>query len=345
MENIWLSIIVPIYNPPLVQLKKSIESAAKIRIPAEILLIDDGSKPEVKQFCSRFKDEKIRYIFQENRGVSQARTTGIQEAQGEYIYFLDSDDAIPQEWIDFLNGWYTDCTADWILFDVVDYDPEKRTYRPRAIFQKKYEILDRKDAFQYILKNANLNECWGKLIRRQLLIENNITFPNGIAQGEDKIFNYRIIRCAQKIEAFNIVGYIYRFELKNTKRLLRNPEKYFSDMSVVYKADLDATEIYDNPEEKNKELVKVAMIRLKDISANVLKLMEANRWTEHEKMLVTDWLQENKLLTLVTLNQLSGFHIKIYYILLKYKVWNGFKILAGIKSILTILRGKNASIL
>lgn len=345
MKNIWLSIIVPIYNPPLVQLKKSIESAAKIRVPAEILLIDDGSKPEVRQFCSRFKDEKIRYIFQENQGVSQARTAGIQEARGKYIYFLDSDDEIPQELIDFLDGWYNDCTADWVLFDVVDYNPERETYRPRSIFQKKHEILSRKDAFQYILQNANLNECWGKLIRRQLLMENNITFPNGIAQGEDKIFNYRIIHCAKKIEAFNIIGYIYRFELKNAKRLLRNPEKYFSDISVVYMEDLRAAEIYDNPEEKNRALAKVAMIRLKDIAANVLKLMEANRWTEHEKMLVTDWLRVNKLLTLVTLKQLSGFKVKLYYILLKYKVWDGFKILAGIKSILTTLRGKNASIL
>ena len=97
MEHIAISVIVPIYNtkPYLAECIESI-LAQKINVPIEVLLIDDGSTDGCGEVCDKYaaRDERVRVIHQENQGLSAARNAGLAAADGEYLVFLDADDAL-----------------------------------------------------------------------------------------------------------------------------------------------------------------------------------------------------------------------------------------------------------
>jgi glycosyltransferase involved in cell wall biosynthesis len=91
-----VSVIIPTYNS-VEYICEAVDSAlAQTYQDFEIIVIDDGSSDDTHQILSQYGN-KIKYIYQGNRGVSAARNRGIHEAQGEYVAFLDADD-----------GWYPD---------------------------------------------------------------------------------------------------------------------------------------------------------------------------------------------------------------------------------------------
>lgn len=87
-----VSVVVPAYNVEQ-YITQAIESIlAQTYTNFEMLIIDDGSQDRTVEICQTFQDSRIRIIQQQNRGLAGARNTGIRNAQGEYLAFLDSDD-------------------------------------------------------------------------------------------------------------------------------------------------------------------------------------------------------------------------------------------------------------
>ena len=97
-----ISAIIPVYNTPSEFLKQCVESlTGQTYTDSEILIIDDGSKPETAELCDSLalQDSRIRVIHQENKGPSIARNTGLKHVRGEFITFVDSDDSLkPNAW-------------------------------------------------------------------------------------------------------------------------------------------------------------------------------------------------------------------------------------------------------
>ncbi len=90
--NSSVSVIIPSYNSAKF-LPEAIESVLRQTYPvSEIIVVDDGSTDETKQVCDRYP--KVKYIYQQNQGVSAARNTGICASKGDYLIFLDSDDRL-----------------------------------------------------------------------------------------------------------------------------------------------------------------------------------------------------------------------------------------------------------
>lgn len=86
-----ISVVIPSYNAERF-VASAISSALSQAIPpCEIIVVDDGSTDGTKEVVSRF-DQNVTYIFQENAGPSVARNTGVREARGDWVAFLDSDD-------------------------------------------------------------------------------------------------------------------------------------------------------------------------------------------------------------------------------------------------------------
>lgn len=87
-----VSVVIPAYNA-MNYLPETVESVLRQTFTDfEVLIIDDGSSDHIVQWASQIADHRVRLISQENQGVSVARNTGITQAQGEYIAFLDADD-------------------------------------------------------------------------------------------------------------------------------------------------------------------------------------------------------------------------------------------------------------
>jgi hypothetical protein len=87
-----VSVVIPCYNHGH-YLANAVQSVSSQTLADwELLIIDDGSTDNTPEVAARFSDPRIRYIYQENQGLSAARNTGICAAQGEYLAFLDADD-------------------------------------------------------------------------------------------------------------------------------------------------------------------------------------------------------------------------------------------------------------
>ncbi|MFN2267926.1 MAG: glycosyltransferase family 2 protein [Desulfonatronovibrio sp.] len=94
MNHIYplVSVIIPTCNRAS-YLIKAISSVLEQSFGSfEILLVDDGSDDETKEVVKHIKDERLKYLYQENRGVAAARNVGLKEAKGRFAAFLDSDD-------------------------------------------------------------------------------------------------------------------------------------------------------------------------------------------------------------------------------------------------------------
>ncbi len=100
LENITVSVIVPAYNNEkhIVECITSLLGQSHRNL--EVLLIDDGSTDKTKTTCQRFeRDERFKYLYQSNKGASEARNKALDLARGDYICFVDSDDYVEVDYI------------------------------------------------------------------------------------------------------------------------------------------------------------------------------------------------------------------------------------------------------
>ncbi|MBQ8635186.1 glycosyltransferase family 2 protein [bacterium] len=100
--NKKVSIIIPVFNTNPKYIQEAIDSALNQTYKnIEIIVVNDGSKnKETLEYLNNYKNENVKIIHQENMGISTARNTGIEKAQGEYILPLDSDDIIDSTYIE-----------------------------------------------------------------------------------------------------------------------------------------------------------------------------------------------------------------------------------------------------
>ena len=103
-KDCFVSVIIPIYNAER-YLKECLESVVNQTYRnLDIVLIDDGSKDQSLKICREYqeKDSRVRVISKNNEGVSATRNRGIEEARGQWISFVDSDDIIAENYVEEL---------------------------------------------------------------------------------------------------------------------------------------------------------------------------------------------------------------------------------------------------
>lgn len=117
MDKIFISIIVPVYNVEK-YLRECLDSISQLKaVTWEAILVDDGSTDTSGQICDEYakQDSRFRVIHQKNAGVSAARNAGLEAAEGEWIWFVDSDDSINPDFT-IVNPEVME-NADYVLFD------------------------------------------------------------------------------------------------------------------------------------------------------------------------------------------------------------------------------------
>ena len=143
-----ISVIIPVYNCEK-YLTQCIESVLNQTFQDfELILVDDGSHDSSPDICDNFrqKDERIQVIHKPNGGVSSARNEGIKVARGEYITFVDSDDYIEEEMMEYLYGQAQEHLADIVvsglLMEYWDNGTIKETKVYRIQNSKKYSAKE-----------------------------------------------------------------------------------------------------------------------------------------------------------------------------------------------------------
>ena len=129
-----ISVIIPTYNR-LSFLREAIQSVLDQTVkPLEVIVVDDGSTDGTREMCQKEFPE-VRYVYQDNQGVSAARNTGIQRARGEWLAFLDSDDL-----------WVKDKLK--IQWDFIQEHPESRVVQTEEIWIRKGRRVNPKKIHQ-----------------------------------------------------------------------------------------------------------------------------------------------------------------------------------------------------
>lgn len=179
-----VSVIVPIYNVEK-YLEKCINSLLSQTLEdIQIILVNDGSKDNsgniAKEYEKNNKDRVI-YVEKENGGLSDARNYGLKYATGDFIAFLDSDDYIEKNAYEEMYNKAIEENADYVECDFIWEFPNK------IRVDKQYPYKNKKEMLSFVRVVA-----WNKLIKRQLITDNNLEFPKGL-RYEDIEFTYKLI--------------------------------------------------------------------------------------------------------------------------------------------------------
>lgn len=177
-----ISIIIPVYNTKD-YLQKCVDSVLKNDCTdCEILLIDDGSTDgESGALCDRIAAKQpalIRVIHQENKGLGGARNTGIAEAKGDYLFFIDSDDAITPNALSILKNTIAQTQAEIISFNL--YSVEETTGAQTFITAQSYHSTAPFSLKEHPLYILSLPNAWCRIWKRSLYLQSGVRFPDRV---------------------------------------------------------------------------------------------------------------------------------------------------------------------
>jgi glycosyltransferase involved in cell wall biosynthesis len=152
----------------------------------EVIIINDGSTDSSPVLCDDYagKDRRIGVFHKENQGISKTRQFGLDQAKGEYIFFLDSDDWLESDFFETVNKKLEENKPD-ILF--MDFYKEKSNGKEKYVLQKPSRINT--ETVILLILEGKLSSCpWNILIKSEFIKKNNIKFNDKINYGEDSLF-------------------------------------------------------------------------------------------------------------------------------------------------------------
>lgn len=200
-----ISIIVPVFNTEKF-LERCIQSVLnQTYADIELLLIDDGSIDKSGDICDQYaaKDSRVRVFHKTNGGVSSARNLGIDNAVGDYIGFIDSDDYIDYNMLSSLYDIIIKNNADIGYCNLyMDYGENKEIY-----------CLVPSSADWHLMLVGWISETWTlcttSLIKRNLFEENNLRFPTDLKYCEDLWMSLELRLNSKRVVSLNESLYYY----------------------------------------------------------------------------------------------------------------------------------------
>lgn len=196
----------------------------------EILIVNDGSTDNTLSICESYDDSRIRIINQENMGLALARNVAIDNAKGDYLYFVDVDDWIANDVIEYLlklSKMYGTMITTCKSIAVFDYNVQVE-HKKEII-----KIIDSKDMLKKVLLSLdNAVTIWNKLIKRELF--DNIRFENRTIN--DVAVTYKLIIKSQNITYSNQIKYYY---LKNIDSITAKQKESFIRAKDNYELSLE----------------------------------------------------------------------------------------------------------
>ena len=247
-----ISVIVPVYNAEK-YLRACVDSILSQSYPAvQAVLVDDGSTDGSPAICDSYRDDgRVRVIHTENRGVSCARNTGLDHASGEYIAFLDADDAFLPDALTIMYRLIADHGCDIAACT-------KRSYRPDgSSFKTEYpEELEnwsgRQGTEASLCDHPATYSVWGKLFCRSAIGE--IRFEEGRRIHEDSYFIFECMLREPRVTVSNTETVRYNISDNSASRDAFS-DKYYD---ILYFA------------EKKKEQVAAEAPELAPLAENML---------------------------------------------------------------------------
>jgi len=233
-----ISIIIPVYNAEKF-LERCIYSILKQSFKnIQIILVNDGSTDDSGIICNRISEEDSRVIVfhQTNCGANSARHFGVNNAIGEWITFVDSDDYLLDHALETLYNAAYKTEFSIIVSDSIDGKVNGNEYR------------------QMIINHSIKPAPWGKLFKRDLFTDFVFDVPKSITIGEDYLMNIRLARFGENIYIKLIPNRIYFYQKDNKSSLMSNFKSTIKYEEEVYE-ELKKSFIVDEFQYFQKDLI------------------------------------------------------------------------------------------
>lgn len=206
-----LSVIIPVYNSEEYLPRLFDCLLSQTCKDFEVLLVDDGSTDSSLQLLEEYatRDPRFKVFHQENSGVSVARNLGLENARGEVVTFIDSDDYVTNDY------------CEWILQNVSDLDlmvfqAEKHFSDgcgeikiSKLVACEGRNVVEECLRFLHSGREDQFGWPWNKTFRNDIIRLHNLRFPEGISWFEDEVFMLRYAQYVRKMEVKDEVLYHY----------------------------------------------------------------------------------------------------------------------------------------
>ena len=281
-----ISVVVPIYKVEKYLCRCVDSILAQTFTDFELILIDDGSPDNCGAICDEYalKDARVRVIHQENRGVSVARNSGLQAANGKYIAFVDSDDYVAKDYLEVLITSMTDTNADIAVCSFTEVAEDTSDFvsvSDKACLPVEFQANDKMIA----LCNSDqiTNYLWNKLYKKDLF--NEIRFPVNVAFWEDAAIMYRLFDLCEKVVFIDKTLYFYVFRSGSaTKHVTIN------DVLAQYHVCMERLEFL---KEKYPELENFLVCSVCSVAYNAWALWQREKFDSKMICDAVKFLKEN----------------------------------------------------
>lgn len=264
MQLPLVSIIVPIHNSEKT-LKRCVDSILKQDYrELEVFLVDDGSEDGSLAICREYakQDARIKVIRKEQSGVSDARNLAMDQAEGKYLQFVDSDDWVTPDATRMMVSAAEHSSCDMVIthFFRVNHDKIRRKGHI-----KEYEVMTREGFAEHMMeKPANFyyGVMWNKLYRRDILNTYMLRCSRELNWCEDFLFNLQYLCYAERICALPYPTYYY-VKTKNSlvakEATMKNTIQTKKFIFTYYKELYENIDLYEENKGKiNRFLISIA---------------------------------------------------------------------------------------
>ena len=283
MNNIDLSIIVPVFNVEG-YLKRALDSILMQSSPInyEIVLIDDGSSDNSGAICDKYQNNFsnvcVRHI--ENNGVSEARNLGISLSRGNYLFFMDPDDFVSE---DFFEKIFPTLNDKWdvLCFGYNEIKENNNTILSCRSHSYQHLGLLKKEEFRNdfidLFKTDMMYNVWSRIYNKEFILKNNIKFPSRPI-GEDTLFNFQVYQHLDNILFIDSTLYNYIAGRSGSALTEFNPRRIeiqLDELQALQKL-LDQFQIEDDTliQEIKTKIVVSAAFQISNLSLRVQEKIE-----------------------------------------------------------------------
>lgn len=280
MSEPLISVIVPVYNVEE-YLKRSVDSIInQTYINLEIILVNDGSTDNSLEICDAYAsiDHRIVVINKKNGGLSDARNAALDIAKGEYITYVDSDDYIAKDYIEYLYCLLKENNAD------ISMCACKKVYEGEELDEcrEKVECFSSKEALESLLYQKKFTACaYCKLYKRNMFEQ--IRYPKGM-HYEDLAIIYKLLDVASRV----VIGKKQKYYYYQRFNSIMNAKFNVKKMQRIQVAN--DLKIY--VDEKHPELTSATSVRC--FLAAVQVFREVPKKNEYKEYLDKAWKQIRK---------------------------------------------------
>ena len=201
------SVIIPIFNAETT-LRRCLDSLVDQSFDDyELLLINDGSTDGSDAICREYANAYpcIRYFPKENGGVSSARNLGLEQAKGEYILFVDSDDYVAETYLETINRAVSETHPDLLIFGAESTGMGEKKWITGAYREAEELNIARRiaEAMQRYLFSSMVSKCF----KSEILRQHSLRFQDSLAIGEDQCLLFEYAMHIQSLRSIKEVLY------------------------------------------------------------------------------------------------------------------------------------------